>query len=538
MDRTSEIGIAHPATVWIGKLAMFQRHVSDYGRRAGSYMQRQVSSRLPKFFFIPTFQIITLGILSWFFYFHLTSRYPLGTLVAKKVFGDFGRMNGYVPAAMYDYLLSLAVPFVAYLIAYRILKGCAYRRQLLVWILGFAVLFAATLVVMYPIGATDMFDYVFYSRIFVHYGQNPLSTPPIKFSSDPFFRNVIWYRTPSPYGPLWILLTAPGSWFAGDDLTMNLIMMHALPAIFFLASAGVIALILRHSDSAHLLAGTLLYAWNPLVLFEGPGNGHNGIIMMFFVLAASYFLIRRQWAWVLPALVASVLIKYISAILILPFLIYCWRSQSDLRNQIRYLILTSVISLALITVVVAPFLSVPTGLFDEANWYSLLAVPTLAYHFLNGMVGEKDAKTWIMVSTAVVYLVLYFFSLRYIPMEQKPRRLVLLCTWLTAAYLTIACVYFQPWFIKWLVALGIWANHTIARRVILIFTASGLASYAVSFYWVWYWTVWDKATTNTIFVTVIFGPPILVGLLSLAWREMPRLHAKLLERVHAIPNQV
>lgn len=524
--------------MWLDEFASFEKETARAAGLATAWLKRTVLSRLPKFIFVPELQIAALGIVSWLFYFHLSDSYPLATLVAKKVLSDFGRMNGYIPSAMYDFLLSLAVPFAAYLVAYKVLKAHAFRPRLLALILGFAVIFAATLVIMYPIGATDRFDYVFYSRIFVHYGENPLTTPPIKFSNDPFFRNVIWYKTPSPYGPLWILLTVPGSLIAGDDLWLNMLMMNVLPATFFIASAFIITLILKRSDPAHWLAGTLLYAWNPLVLFEGPGNGHNGIIMMFFVLLAIYLLVRRQWVWVLPALVASVLIKYISAILILPFLIYCWRSQTGLRSQIRYLAATSAISLLLFGITIAPFFSLPTGLLDEANWYSLLAVPTLALHSMNILVGEKDAKTWILASTSVIYLVLYFLSLRYIPMEQKPRRLVLLCTWLTAAYLTIACVYFQPWFIKWLVALGVWANHTIARRVIITFTASGLASYAVSFYWVWYWTVWDKATVNSIFVAVIFGPPILVGFASLAWQQLSQLRLRWRRELQPVLSEV
>jgi len=525
---------AQQSAQWMNELVFLQRDLLRVGEAVKIFIQRHLLARLPRFFFIPELQLIALGALSWLFYLHLSNRYPMAALVAKKVLSDFGRMNGYVPSAMHEYILSLAVPFLAYLLAYRILKQVTGTRRWLAIILGFSALFAATLVIMYPIGATDIFDYVFYSRILVHYGQNPLAVPPINFRSDPFFYNVVWYKTPSPYGPLWLLLTVPGSWLAGDDLAMNLLMMNALPAIFFLASAGVIALILKQSDPAHLLAGTLLFAWNPLVLFESAGNGHNGIIMMFFVLLAIYLLVRRQWLWVLPALVASVLIKYISAILILPFLIYCWRSQVGLKNKIRYLLLTSAISAAMAAVIVIPFFSIPTGLFDEANWYSLLAVPTLAFHVLSGLVGEKDAKMWIIASTSIIYLALYFLSLRYIPMEQNPRRLVLLCTWLTAAYLIIACVYFQPWFIKWLVALGIWANHATVRRIILTFTASALASYVVSFYWVWYWTVWDKTTTNSIFVAVIFGPPIFVALASLAWKWLPRLIARRAARLEPV----
>lgn len=485
-------------------------------------IKQGISARSPRLFRNPAFQLTALGLISWLFYYHLSSSYPLATLVAKKVVNDFARINNYSAASMYDFLVSLAVPLVAYIIAWKILHKHAFERRLLFIIFGFAVLFAATLVIMYPIGATDLFDYVFYSRIYVHYGQNPLTVAPITFRNDPFLSTVVWYKTPSPYGPLWILLTVPGSLVAHNDLTLNLLMMHALPGLFYLASAVIIALILRNSDPGHLLAGTLLYAWNPLVIFEGPGNGHNGIIMMFFVLLAIYLLVRKKWVWVLPALVASVLIKYISAILLLPFLIYCWRSQTDRRARWRYLAITSVISLILFSVIVFPFLSFPSGLLDEANWYSLLAVPTLAFHSLKEMFGEKDAKAIIMVGTAIVYLILYFLSLKYIPMESKPRRLAILCTWLTIVYLGVACVYFQPWFVKWIVALGIWANHKIVRRVILAFTASGLASYAVSFYWVWNWTVWNRMQTNSIFVAVIFGPPILVGIASLAQLYLPR----------------
>lgn len=502
--------------------------------RANQYLRHKFFSRLPRFFSEPRVQLVLLGIFSWLFYFHLTDRYPLVALVAKKYFGDFGRLNGYVPSAMYDYLFSLAAPMLAYWLAYRIVKSRADSRWMLGIIIGFAALFAGTLVIMYPIGATDMYDYVFYSRIWVHYNQNPLVIPPMQFSNDPFFRTVIWYKTPSPYGPLWLILSAPGSWIAGDDMTLNLLMMHALPSLFFLASALVIAQILKASDPAHRLAGTLLFAWNPLVLFEGPGNGHNGIIMMFFVLLAIYFVVRRRWEWVLPALVASVLVKYISAILILPFLIFCWRAYPTLPEKIRYFARTSGISLVLAGIVFAPFLSLPTGLLDEANWYSLLAIPTFAFHVLDYWFEERDLKTWVVLASGGLYLLLYFYSLKRIPTEQKPRRLVLLCTWLTVAYLAIACVYFQPWFIKWLVALGIWANHALVRRVILTFTVSGLASYAVSFYWVWNWTVWDKATASFVFIAVIFGPPLLVGAVSLLWRQLPSWRARLIAQAQAL----
>ncbi|MBI3536208.1 MAG: hypothetical protein HY070_01400 [Chloroflexi bacterium] len=446
---------------------------------------------------------------------HLASRYPLHTLVAKVALTEFGRLNNYSLEALIDFGLSILIPFCLYLCAWQVVRHAPSDRKLLGLIFGFAILFAATLVAMYPIGATDLFNYVFYSRILVHYGQNPLSVPPRVFNSDPFYSRVLWYNTPAPYGPLWVLLTIPGTLIAGDDLTLNLFLMNILPAIFYLGCAVLILVILRQSEPKHMLTGTFLFAWNPLILFEAPGNGHNGIIMMFFVLVAVYLLLKRRWAWVLPALVASVLVKYISAILLAPFLIYCLSKQEGVENKIRFLFKTLALSAILSALVMARFVSMPTGLADEANWFSLLAVPTLGLNLLNAVLGERGANTLVLILCSSAYLLLYVTSLRLSTYRDHVHNLVLLSTWLTMTYLIIACVAFQPWFIIWSIALGIWVNHVVLRRVLLVFTISGLMSYAASFFWVWNWNHWQRIHANAMFVAVIFLPPLFVWLGSL-----------------------
>ena len=158
------------------------------------------------------------------------------------------------------------------LLGWRVLRHHPFDRRLLALVFLFAIFFAVTLVAMYPIGAADIFNYVFYSRMLVKYGANPLAVPPKVFASDPFYSHVLWMHSPAPYGPLWLLLTVPGTVLAGNELILNLFLMNALTAVFFLASAFVIYLILRRLEPAYALAGTLLFAWNPLVLFEAAGN--------------------------------------------------------------------------------------------------------------------------------------------------------------------------------------------------------------------------------------------------------------------------
>lgn len=478
-------------------------------------MKKQLLNPL-RYFRNPFLQLTGVGLLSWAAYLHLVLTYPLKALVDKYPLTDFGRANGWSQASLADFLFSILGAFFLYLLGWWIVRRHPHDRRLLWLVLGFALAFAVTLIAMYPITATDLFEYIFHTRILTHYGQNPLAVPPMVFKDDPFLKLVNWARHPSPYGPLWVLLTVPGGLVAGDDLILNLVLMKTLPVVFFLGCGLMIAAIMRHKNPGQKLTGVLLFAWNPLVLFEAPGNGHNGIIMMFFTLFAIYLLVRRRWLWVLPVLLASVLVKYITAILLLPFLIYCFRAQIGSRARVSFLIKTLALSAILVGVLVAPFLQVPAGLLEEANFYSLLAIPSLAYYFMKGIHGDKLAKVLTIAVSVLAYLALYAVSLRALIRETRPQRLIVLSTWLIVAYLGMACMHFQPWFVIWPIAIGIWVDHTLVRRVLIVFTASALLAYVVNYVWIWNFKILQPFQVNLMFVVVIFTPPLIVGFFSRA----------------------
>ncbi|MGE5264575.1 MAG: hypothetical protein ACM3S0_14440 [Acidobacteriota bacterium] len=474
--------------------------------------------RLPRLFRHPVLQVIVLGTASWLVYLHLTLTYPLATFILKYPLTDFGRANNWSLISLEDFVLSILGAFALYLLAFQVVRRHPDRRTLLWLTLAFALLCAVTLLVIYPITATDIFEYSFHSRILTRYGQNPLTTPPIAFKGDPFLKTVNWMVQPSPYGPLWVILTVPGSLLAANDLVLNILMMKGLAVIFYLGCVVMVAAILRVQDPARKLAGTLLFAWNPLILFEAPGNGHNGIIMMFFVLLAIYMLVNRRWMWVLPILGASVLVKYVSALLLIPFLVYCMRAQTGMRNRLVFLVQTLALSGILFAIIELPFFAVPTGLLDEADFYSLLAVPTLVYHFLKGIHGDKMAKTLTFAASSLLYIGLYSTSLPFLRSLQRHRNLLILTTWLVMAYLMVGSMHFQPWFAVWPITLGIWVHHPLTRRVLLTFSLSALLSYAANFFWVWNYRSWSNIQVNVMFVLVIFGPPLVIGIAGGVWQ--------------------
>ncbi len=64
----------------------------------------------------------------------------------------------------------------------------------------------------------------------------------------------------------------------------------------YLGSAALIYLILKQRQPRWAVAGTIAFAWNPLVLLAVAQNGHNDIVMIFFLLAAVWALVHRTLA--------------------------------------------------------------------------------------------------------------------------------------------------------------------------------------------------------------------------------------------------
>src|SRR3712207_9323769 len=54
--------------------------------------------------------------------------------------------------------------------------------------------------------------------------------------------------------------------------------MKLWPILAYLGTCVALYLILRAAQPERALVGTLLYAWNPLVILEAVQNGHNDVV--------------------------------------------------------------------------------------------------------------------------------------------------------------------------------------------------------------------------------------------------------------------
>jgi hypothetical protein len=232
-------------------------------------------------------------------------------------------------------------------------------NTLKLFILGFGLLFGFTLIWLYPITANDLFRYVLRGRIWAIYGQSPMLSPPNDFPNDPYIAFAGEFgQWVSGYGPLWeIIVQIPLRLFNATDMVPGSLSLKLVVLLFYLMCAVLIGWFAipetfprltftptktspnrptgqsANSPSASLIALTF-FAWNPLILIQGPGNGHNDMVFMALMVLGIVFWQRKWWAAATLALTLATLAK-ITGLLLLPFFaIVLLKSETSWRPRL------------------------------------------------------------------------------------------------------------------------------------------------------------------------------------------------------------
>ncbi|MFN8457043.1 MAG: hypothetical protein U0401_20660 [Anaerolineae bacterium] len=265
-----------------------------------------------------------------------------------------------------------------------------HALRIRLFVLIFGLVFGFTLVWLYPITANDLFRYVLRGRIWAVYGESPMLSPPNNFPNDPYIAFAGEFgEWVSGYGPLWeILVQIPlrllgtvdmvsGSislkfivliayamcavilgWFAIPEIKPKFTFSHTLPVSNLAAS----------QTSASLIALTF-FAWNPLILIQVAGNGHNDMVFMALMVLGIAFWQRKWWAAATLALTLATLAK-ITGLLILPFFVIAvWRDEPLWRQ--RLLKMTGIALIGLITSYIVYSTLGPLPLLFQDVWNAL-----------------------------------------------------------------------------------------------------------------------------------------------------------------------
>jgi hypothetical protein len=211
-----------------------------------------------------------------------------------------------------------------YWAGYRIvLKGGVSWR----FVLGSGLCMAVVAVCIPPFHSTDIFGYINRGWQQAHYGMNPYVYTIDQVSGwehDPMITNH-WVNNPSPYGFLYLQIAKVLCLLGGGDKTLTLLLFKLSSLVVHFLTALLVwlgASRLRKAGSAFQVGfrpelSLFLYLWNPLVMIHGLANAHNDMWMGLFLTLSAYCAIAGAWVWIIPALMASTLIKY-GAVVVLP----------------------------------------------------------------------------------------------------------------------------------------------------------------------------------------------------------------------------
>ena len=331
-------------------------------------------------------------------------------------------------------------------------------------ILSLALLLCIILTVIPPLVSKDVFSNIFYGKIAARYGDNPYIITPQRFANDQLmvYVSLNWKNTAIVYGPLHTYFSMFLNLVAGEGITANILVFKGAMALFHLANTVIIWSMLGFLAPRRRRFGTMLYAWNPLALNIGVGGGHNDVMMVTLVLLALYLLVRgKEWPGFI-VLCLSVMIKYITVILVVALVIYLLSRKQGVAERVRYLALYLAVFLSVAVILFLPF-------WAGANTLS----STLRNMQLNNFSSVGGAISWILASlfkyllfipasvadtlasviSKSLLLPVFFATLWLAPRRAERWGDLPDCFFFVILAYLVTTSYYMPWYFIWLLPL-------------------------------------------------------------------------------------
>jgi len=309
--------------------------------------------------------------------------------IIQRKFQSIGYFHRSLSTAFY--LLILLALFAFYL---WILKLAREKKLSFSQIWQLVLVAAFTLWFAYNAFSYDLFNYIFDAKIVTFYHRNPYRCKALDFPDDPMLGFMHWTHRLYPYGPLWLLVSLPLSFFGFQKLVLTMILFKGIAVLSYLGTVFLIDKILVKTNNKNRLLGVSFFAFNPLVMIESLVSAHNDILMMFLAVSAIWFLLRKKrfFAWL--ALFFSIGIKFATILLLPTFLLV---SFLQLRKKTINWQKIWLFSLALM--IIALLLAIKRTEFQP--WYFLYPLPFVS------LLPEKKWLSWLAISLSLGLLLRY-----------------------------------------------------------------------------------------------------------------------------------
>lgn len=371
----------------------------------------------------------------------------------------------------------LAGAFALLCAAYAMAMLMLWRRRLKLGVRSVLLVTAAAslpLLAQPRLLSGDVHSYAIYGRIVAVHGGNPFIDLPEQYPDDAVLPYVYWRSTVSVYGPVWMLLSIPVTWTAellGGSPWVYVLSYKVVAVLCHLVNMLLLYRVLLTLRPERAVWGMALYGWNPLVLVEFAGSGHNDALMVMLLLVAILLEVKGRPSAALIALVCAGLVKPVAMLLVPPYALYRVYVAHGRRTWVfaRQVL----IGLATLAVLYAPFwqglgtlrilvnapaVTVFTGSLAARVYYALenKHCPEAARYFGVPPAEQpaellackakiaRPVRTAFLGAFALMYLTLLFYPIRSF------QNWIARCVGMLLAYLLLGAMNFQPWYGTWL----------------------------------------------------------------------------------------
>jgi hypothetical protein len=473
-------------------------------------------------------------------------------------------------------VFAFIVVGVGYLCAILLVDlGISAGRGALLVIVLFEVVYQVTLFLTPGLFTTDIFSYVMYGHISAIYNLNPYIYPPNYFPGNPMLDWIhpIWHDQPSVYGPLWtgigwimarliapfdgVVQTLPDGQVLqvglmdqvfAYKLFMNIVQVVNLALVWWLLGR-----IMAANPRARLTA-FVMFAWNPLMLFDTAGNAHNDALMVTLLLLGVVPLVTvvrqpRNVNWLVSSFVVglSALIKYTTGLVAL-FLIVPWaRRLPSWPTRIAWIGGLGVLVAGVTLILYIPWFDYPRAFapllvaaggkyWQYSNWAPDLLALTISDQWLNPaaltappeMVDllHEPVRLWVKNICRIIFVVYLGWELLRLWRLAGDRSRSLVEPILTASVraFVVLILVAMPWVLEWywmwpfaLATLLGWQR--MLTKVVVGYTLTSLPLFYVHHSW--------SSHMPGVLVLAYAVPPLALPVLAWAydrWRRRPDAH--------------
>ncbi len=391
-----------------------------------------------------------------------------------------------------------------------------FRRPLLGWVrvvaLGLPVLYSLLWLPTAPVFSSDVLAYFSHGYVHTELDGNPYSVHSSAVAASPVGAELSSYGwqpvyPATPYGPLFTHLEIAVVRLAGQDVRLAMLLFKLVAVASSIATAVLIWWILDRVRPEDRDFGTLAYLWNPAVLVEVAGEGHNDSLMAMLALLAVGLILRRKEAFGAITMAGAALTKYLPLFLVPPLLVYSWRTAESRRRTVRRLAVGAASGLALAVVLFAPFWAGPktlAGVGESARAGHTGSTQTVLVEILSHVIGEPSALRAVSVAFGTtLVLVVIVLALRV----RTASDLVHTCALVMVIAMLVMTPAYWPWYVILPVALLALVPH---GRTLVILVIVSLGSRLA-------------APLNSLYVDTVINRPVFFLLTWLATVAVPLL---------------